>query len=176
MPANISSLNQFGFSVNANNPITKWWTSNININVFNNNYKGVISKAPVDLAATSFILNGSQQFTINKTLTAELTGRFRNGWLEGVMRAKAIGFVGAGISQQVLKNQGKISLTARDIFHTQRFRGTSQYSNVDFEINQVNETQVVTIGFSYRFNKGKKIAPVKRTQGSSNEEQDRIGQ
>jgi hypothetical protein len=43
-------------------------------------------------------------------------------------------------------------------------------------MEQVAETQVVTIGFSYSFSKGKKIAPVKRTAGSANEEQGRIGQ
>jgi hypothetical protein len=47
---------------------------------------------------------------------------------------------------------------------------------VDFEMRQTAETQVVTIGFTYSFSKGKKIAPVKRTAGSANEEQNRIGQ
>jgi hypothetical protein len=175
-PSNIASLRQLGLSVSANNPITKWWTSSININAFNNRYKGVAGNANIDLAATSFVIGGTQQFKLNKTLTAELNGRYRNGWLEGVMRVKAVGFVGAGLSQQVMKNAGTLRVTARDIFFTQRFRGRSQYGNVDFQIEQVNETQVVSIGFSYRFSKGKKIAPVKRTAGSSNEEQERIGQ
>jgi hypothetical protein len=43
-------------------------------------------------------------------------------------------------------------------------------------MRQVGETQVVTIGFTYSFSKGKKIAPVKRTAGSASEEQGRIGQ
>ena len=33
------------------------------------------------------------------------------------MRAKPVGFMGAGLSQQVLKNQGTLRLTVRDIFH-----------------------------------------------------------
>jgi hypothetical protein len=74
-----------------------------------------------------------------------------------------------------MKNQGTVRFTVRDIFHSQVFRGRSQYSNVDFEIEQVNETRVASIAFSYRFAKGKKIAPVKRTAGSANEEQERIG-
>ena len=176
MPANVSSLNQFGISVIANTPVTKWWTSSININVYNDHYKGVIGSAPIDMAATSFILNGTQQFKVNKTLTAEINGRYRNGWLEGVMRVRPVGFIGAGLSQQVLKNKGTIRLTARDIFHTQRLKGRTQYGNVDVEMGQVSETQVVTIGFTYSFSKGKKIAPVKRTAGSANEEQNRIGQ
>jgi peptide/nickel transport system permease protein len=36
-------------------------------------------------------------------------------------------------------------------------------------------SRVVSLGLSYRFSKGKKIAPVKRTTGSAGEEQDRIG-
>lgn len=175
-PANIASLTQFGISINANTPITKWWTSNININAFNNNYKGMISSAPIDFAATSFVVTGTQQFKVSKTFSAELNGRVRNGWYEGVMRAKPIAFMGVGFSQQVLKNQGTLRFSVRDIFHSQVFRGRSQYGNVDFEIEQVNETRVASIAFSYRFAKGKKMAPVKRTAGSANEEQDRIGQ
>jgi hypothetical protein len=83
--------------------------------------------------------------------------------------------MGAGISQQILKSKGTLRLTAKDIFWTQRQRGTTRYGNVDLEMRQVSETQVVTIGFTYSFSKGKKIAPVKRTQGSANEEQNRIG-
>jgi hypothetical protein len=90
------------------------------------------------------------------------------------MRAKPIAFMGLGLSQQVLKNQGTLRFSVRDIFYSQRFRGTSRYGNVDFEIEQVNESRVASIAFSYRFAKGKKIAPVKRTAGSANEEQDRI--
>ncbi|HZH95374.1 MAG TPA: TonB-dependent receptor, partial [Flavisolibacter sp.] len=71
-PSNIASLRQLGLSISANNPITKWWTSSININAFNNRYKGVAGNANIDLAATSFVIGGTQQFKLNKTLTAEL--------------------------------------------------------------------------------------------------------
>lgn len=175
MPANVSSLNELGIAINANSSITKWWTSNININVYNVSYKGAISGTSIDRSATSYVITGTQQFKVNKTLTAEINGRYRNGWLEGIMRVRPVGFIGAGLSQQVLKNKGTIRLTARDIFWTQRLRGITQYGNVDLEMRQFSETQVVTIGFTYNFSKGKKIAPVKRTQGSANEEQNRIG-
>ncbi|MEO6549941.1 MAG: outer membrane beta-barrel family protein, partial [Ferruginibacter sp.] len=176
MPANVASLNQFGIAVNASTPIKKWWTGNININVYNDHYKGIINNTPINMTATSFVFSATQQFKVNKTLTAELNGRYRNGWLEGVMRTRPVGFVGAGISQQVLKNKATIRLTARDIFWTQKLKSRTQYGNVDVEVRQSNETQVVTIGFTYNLSKGKKIAPVKRTAGSANEEQNRIGQ
>ena len=176
MLQNVSSLNQFGLSVSANTPITKWWTSTINTNLFNNNYKGVVNEAPVDLSGTTFIISGTQQFQVNKTLTAEINGMYRKGGLEGLIRVKSVGVLGAGLSQKILKNQGTIRLTVRDIFHSQILRGSSQYGNVDFAIRQISETQVVSIGFTYSFSKGKKMAPVKRTAGSANDEQGRIEQ
>jgi hypothetical protein len=175
-PANVSSLNQIGIALNANNSVTKWWTSSINVNVYRDNYRGSVTGTPLNLSANSFVINATQQFKISKTLTGELNGRYRNGWLEGVMRTRPVGFVGAGLSQQILKNQGTIRLTARDIFWTQRLKGTQRYGNVDVVMSQVSETQIVTIGFSFSFSKGKKVAPVKRTAGSANEEQNRIGQ
>ncbi|HUS00307.1 MAG TPA: outer membrane beta-barrel family protein, partial [Chitinophagaceae bacterium] len=176
MPANIASLNQFGIAVSANTPITKWWTSNINVNVYNDNYKGDINNIPIDRAATSFMVNGTEQFKVNKKLTAEINGLYRSASLAGVMRTNPIWFIGAGLSQQVLKNKGILRLTARDIFKTQKLRGLTQYGDVDVEMRQVSENQIVTIGFTYNFSKGKKIAPVKRTQGSANDEQNRINQ
>lgn len=176
MVANVSSSHQIGISVGTNIPVTRWWASMININTYTDRYKGTVSSAPVNVTGTTFLFNGTQQFKITKTLSAELNGMYRNGGLEGLVRVKHVGYVGAGLSKKVMKNQGTIRLSARDIFHTQRLSGASRYSNVDLKIRQVSETQVVSIGFSYSFSKGKRNAPVKRTEGSANEEQGRMAQ
>jgi outer membrane receptor protein involved in Fe transport len=175
-PANIASLRQYGIAVNANTPITKWWMSSINVNVFNNRYQGIASGTQVEFSTISFIVTGTQQFKLSEKTMVEINGRIRNGWLEGITRAKAIAFVGAGLSQQVMKGKGLLRFTVRDIFYSQRFRGVSKYGNVDFNFQQTAESRVVSFGLTYRFSKGKKITPTKRTVGSANEEQERIGQ
>jgi iron complex outermembrane recepter protein len=174
-PVNIASQRQYGLSVNASTPITKWWTGNVNVNVFNNKYEGVINNNNVSLEATSYILNVLQQFKLNKTLTAEFQGRYRSGWFEGVVRARPVGFVAVGLNQQIMKGNGTVRVAIRDIFYTQKFRGTSRYGNVDFTFQDINDTRVAAVSFTYRFSKGKKIAPVKRTAGSAAEEQQRLG-
>lgn len=175
-PANIASLHQYGMAVNANTPLTKWWMTSININVFNNRYKGLAGGTPIELSSTSFIFTGTQQFRLSQKTTAEINGRLRNGWLEGVTRAKAVGFLSAGLSRQLMEGRGVLRLTVRDILYSQRFRGQSRYGNVDFNFQQTTESRVVSLGFNYRFSKGKKITPTKRTMGSANEEQERIDQ
>lgn len=174
-PANIASLKQFGIAITANTPITKWWSSNIYMNAFRNHYEGVVNGAPVSLSATSFLTNITQQFKLNKSATFELNGRLRSPWLEGVVRAKTVGMLGLGFSQQVMKTNGTVRLTVRDVLLTQKFRASARYGNVDFDLQETQDTRVVTLGFSYRFSKGKKIAPSKRTTGSANDEQNRVG-
>ena len=176
IPENVASYRQFGISVAANMPVTKWWTNNTNMNLFNDDYTGNVPGADIDLQATSFIFNTTQQFKLTKTLMAELTGFYRNGWLEGVLRIKPVWHLGAGLSKQVWNKKGMIRLSVRDIFWTQKLKGRSRYGNVDFSMDQVSDTRIVSLGFTYSFSKGKKIGPVKRSAGSMNEEQGRVGQ
>lgn len=175
IPANIASHRQFGLAITANTPVTKWWMSNIAINAFNNRYKGQVSNTQISLEATSFIVSSIQQFKLNKTLTAEINARYRNGWYEGTIKARSVGFIGAGLSQQLMKNKATLRIAVRDLFFSQKFRGESRYGNVDFNFQERKDTRNVSVAFAYRFSKGKKIAPTKRTAGSANEEQERIG-
>jgi iron complex outermembrane recepter protein len=174
-PENIASQRQFGLSVNANTPITKWWTSNLYVNAFTNSFKGLVNTTSIAFSATSLGLTGSQQFKLSKTTTAELSGGYRTGGLQGVLKIKSMGMLSAGFSQQVLKNKGTVRLTVRDIFYTQKARATSRYGNVDAAFQEVRDSRVVSLGFTYRFSKGKVAGPRKRTTGSASEEQERVG-
>lgn len=173
--SNIASQRQYGLAVSANVPVTKWWRSNLYLNVFNNQFEGLINNTFVSIDATTFNVNGSQQFTLNKTLTAELSGWFRTGGVEGVFQAKSMGALSVGFSQQVIKGKGTIRLSVQDILWSQRFRAISKYGTVDVSINERGDSRVVNLGFSYRFNKGKMNGAPKRRANSANDEQSRVG-
>jgi hypothetical protein len=172
--ANIARQQQFGLAVNTNIPITKWWRSNVFVNAFNNEFSGIVNDTFVTVNATTLTLNGSQQFTFAKTWTAEISGFFRTGAVEGVIKSKPFGMVAFGLSKQVMKNKGTIRLNVRDIFYTQRFRAVSKYANVDAAFQERGDSRVVNINFTYRFNKGK-VGTLKQRAGSASEEQNRVG-
>jgi iron complex outermembrane recepter protein len=172
---NIAELKQFGISVNANQPVTKWWTSNIYAYLFHNNFKGEINKAPIELGTTSFIVNGSQQFKFAKTWTAEISGMYRTSGVEGVLLIKPMGMMSAGISKTVFANKGTIRAGLRDIFLSQKMTASSKYKNVDMTFTEIRDSRVFNLGFSYRFSKGKVSQAKKRTNGSASEEQNRAG-
>jgi hypothetical protein len=172
--ANIANQRQYGLAVSANKSITKWWTNSIYVNVFHNRFEGTVNNTPVTIDAASLMLNGSQQFKLSKTLTAELSGWFRTAGVEGVIKAAQMGGLNAGLSQQIMKEKGTIRLNVRDIFYTQQFRGTAKYADVDASFQERSDSRVVTLGFTYRFSKGK-VGGVKRRASSANDEQNRVG-
>jgi outer membrane receptor protein involved in Fe transport len=173
--ANIATQRQYGIAVSANKAINKWWTNSIYVNVFHNRFEGMVNNTPVTIDAASLMLNGSQQFKLSKTFSAELSGWFRTAGIEGVIKAGQMGGLNIGFSQQIMKDQGSLRLNIRDVFYTQQFRGTAKYGNVDASFQERSDSRVVTLGFTYRFSKGK-VGGVKRRANSANDEQNRVGQ
>ena len=172
---NIAKQRQYGISMNTNIPITKWWKNNVYVNVYNNKFDGIVNDTMVTVNATTLTLNGSQQFNFAKTWSAEISGFFRSGAVEGVIKSKPFGQVSIGVSKQVMKNKGTIRLGVRDVFYTQRFRAVSRYANVDAAFQERGDSRVVNINFTYRFSKGKINGTPKRRAGSASEEQNRVG-
>ena len=169
--ANIASSEQIGLAITANKSITKWWSGNIYANVYNNHFKGVVGTEPISLGVTSFMVQLQQQFKFNKGWAAELSGFYRSKGLEGVIYIKPIAQFNAGVSKQVLKNQGSLRLNIRDIFAGSVFKGYSKYGTVDANFKNVNDSRAVSLTFSYRFNKGKlKASSGKRNSGASDEQ------
>lgn len=169
--ANIASSEQFGLAITANKSITKWLSGNIYANVYNNHFKGVVGVEPISLGITSYMVQLQTQLKFNKGWAAELSGFYRSKGLEGVIFIKPIAQFNAGVSKQVLKNQGSLRLNIRDIFAGSVFKGYSRYGTVDANFKNVNDSRAVSLTFTYRFNKGKlKASSGKRSSGASDEQ------
>lgn len=173
--ANIASMKQYGLAVSANMPINSWWTNSIYVNVYNNQSSGLVNNEHVSVSATTLVLNGSQQFKLSKTLSVELSGWYRTAGFEGVLKASPMGMMNAGISKQVLENKGTVRLTVRDIFWTSGFSASAKYANVDASFQEIRDSRVVNIGFTYRFSKGKVANTQRKRASSAADEQSRVG-
>jgi len=171
---NIAKQRQYGISVSAGGPVKKWWTPNLWANLYNNRYEGIINNDFVITSATTLQANLQNQFKLGKTLSAELSGYFNSGGIEGVFRIKSFGMVNMGFSQQVFKGKGTFRLTGRDVFRTQKIKGEIKYSNIDAAFQQRRDSRQVALGFTYRFAKGKMNNNQKRKTGGANEEQNRV--
>jgi hypothetical protein len=59
-----------------------------------------------------------------------------------------------GIKKEILKGKGSISLSGTDIFNTRRWRSVTQDNGYYVESWRRRESQVFTLGFTYKINNG----------------------
>lgn len=170
---NFSSMKQWGISVMANITITKWWSTNIYTNVFNNDYKGLYNNDPIRVKFTSFLGNMTNTFTLGKGWNAELSGWYRSKAAEGILVANDMGAMNAAITKQLFDKKATLKLGVRDILWTQKFSGYAKYSDINVDISSRRDSRQVNLSFNYRFGK-KNIAPARRKTGGADDEQNRV--
>lgn len=171
--SNIARERQFGLAVNAGGQIKKWWSANVYVNIYNNLFEGIVNGDQVKFSATTGMTNITNQFKIGKTWGAEVGGFYRTASVDGVFQINGFGMLNMGLSKQVMKGKGSVRMSVRDLLWTQKIDGHISYSNIDAAFQQVRDSRLVTIGFNYRFSKGKVNGQKRRTGGAS-EEQNRV--
>ena len=83
------------------------------------------------------------------------------------------GQVSIGLSKNIWKNKGTLKLAARDIFYTQWMKGLTYFTNATEYFKLTRDTRVLNLAFTYRF--GKAFKTVRRSQGASGDEIQRVG-
>ncbi len=174
---NVARFRNIGIAITAPVPVTKWWNSNIFVNVFNNHYEGVYENKPLDMSYTSFMINMTQTFTIKQGFTAEVTGFYRAKGVDQLNINEPMYVLSFGAQKQVLKGKGTVRLNLRDPFWLQRYKGRTQYDVVDSRVANRWDNRQVTASFTYRFGKnGQQNPPPRRRNSASQDEQNRVGQ
>jgi len=170
---NLSSMKQFGLAVTANIPVRKWWNVNLYTNAFNNHFKGVYQKDPIDINIASFTGNMTNSFTMGKGWSAEVSGWYRSKGADRLLISNSMGAVNSAISKQLFKKKGTLKMGVRDIFSTQQFSGYAKYSDVDVKVAAKRDSRQFNLSFTYRFGKTN-IPSERRKTGGANDEQSRV--
>ncbi|MBL7748108.1 MAG: TonB-dependent receptor [Chitinophagaceae bacterium] len=173
---NVAKFTNIGVAITAPITVTKWWNSNIFLNVFNNHYEGVYENKPLDLAYTSFMINVTQTFTIKQGFTVEMSGFYRARGVNQLNIDEPMYVVNFGAQKQVLKGKGTVRLNLRDPFWIQRYKGKTEYDIVDSRVQNKWDNRQVTTTFTYRFGKNGQQNSPRRRNSASQDEQNRVGQ
>ncbi len=171
--SNIASQRQYGATVTTLIPVKKWLKINVYANFSNNRFKGFVNNANIDLQSNLLTTNVNTQMSFGKGWSGELSGFYRTKGLDGVLLIGAMGAVNGGISKSILKNKGTVKLGFRDIFWTQKFKGSAEYSYIDTHFTQQRDSRQVSLNFNWRFGNSKIQAP-KRKNGGASDEQNRV--
>jgi iron complex outermembrane recepter protein len=179
---NIGYVDNFGIAFSVPMPITKWWFSNTYFNLYNNHYVGDIPKVTIgtdrkestiyqslDARATTYNANMTNQFTLPKKFSLELSAWYQSGFVEGQLAGKPMGSVSFGIQKKLMKDKATLKLKVNDVFWTQKFRGSFLFNDIDVQIVNRWESRTARVSFTYRFGNNKVKAARQRQTGLEDE-------
>ena len=168
---NIGIQKTLDLSVNTNFQPAKWWSVNLYAEVYKNTYQGAFYTGYLNQSQITFAGNGSNQFTLSKTWSAELSGFYDSGGTYGQFVTLPKGMLNAAIQKKILNNKGSIKLNVRDIFHTFSPSGTiTNIADATATFHNFLDTRVATLAFTYSFGKSTNTPPKRETGGADSEQ------
>jgi iron complex outermembrane receptor protein len=170
---NIASKINYGLSVSAYFPVTKFFNTNIYTNVVHDSYKGELDGGNLDVNGVIFFGNMNNQFKFKKGWSAELSGFYRSKGIESQIVMNPMWRMDAGIQKRILKNKGTLKLSIRDIFNSQNFSGAVKYQDIDIRIKNTRDSRTGSLTFTYSFGKPLQNQQRRKT-GSASDEQNRV--
>jgi hypothetical protein len=171
--ANLDSRASYSLGISLPIPITKWWSTNNNINVVYNRFESQFLGESLDNAQVSYNFNTNHNFTLPKDFSAEVNAFYNSPFVEGILRGQSMYAVGFGIQKTFLDKKASLKLNVNDVFNIMRFKGTINYGNMDLKIGNRWESRQARITFTYRFGKTE-IKPARRRSTGTESEQNRI--
>lgn len=172
-PGNFAKQVSYGVEVNGTFQVRKWWTIQLYTAYLNNRFKSPIYTETLDDSRWYWVVVPTNQFIINKKWSAELAGSYQTKLLSGQFLVIPIGSIRAGVSTKIMKDKGTLKLNVNDIFYTNQVGGDIRnIKNASASWFSYLDTRVITISFSYRFNKGQNLKV--RQNGGSESEQRRV--
>ena len=184
-PFNLGSEDKTGFEFTLNYIPKKWITLNANFNFFNSNSKGDYTY--INFQNKTIV----QDFSFNaNTWTSRLTSKIilpaKINWQTNVTynapqnyaQGRMIGILVAnlGLSKDILKDMGTVSVNVSDLFNTRKRIQDLQLPTVNSYSEMQFRVRVITLSFTYRFNKKKTEKEQKpRQQNENGGDSDMIG-
>lgn len=153
-PANIGKSSVLGLGVDASAKPVKWWSVVGSAEVQKRYYKDNLYGYPLDTTAIYFGANATNQFTLGKGWSAELSGFYRTAILVGQISSGATGGVNAGLGKKILHDKASVRLLVRDLFYTRLNHGIiASIKNAYGTYRNWGDSRNATLTFSYNFGK-----------------------
>jgi hypothetical protein len=142
---------------------------NTNAEVFNLGFTSDLFGERLEVNKTAFQINTDNQFTITKTIGAEISGWYRSPLQYGIFRIQNAPFVNIGLRKSFDNSKVNLKLSLNDVLNTQINKGATKYSNMNFNFMNKWESRVVSFSLSYRFGSKENKPERRRSTGLESE-------
>lgn len=171
---NLGYLDNLNLNVSFPVEVAKWWKMQNNVSAYYQNYQTVYSGLPYEVKIVAYNLYSSNNLTLSKTLSAELSGWYNSASQYGFYRSRPQGGFAIGIQKKVMDGKGSIKLNINDPFWLNKFRGTAVVQDINFYVASRWESRQIRATFTYRFG-NQNVKAARQRQSATSAEQSRAG-
>lgn len=172
-PENLGHLDNLSLNMSFPVPVTKWWRMQNNISTYYQNYQTVYSDTPYQVKLVAFNLYTSNNFTLSKTLSAEVSGWYNSASQYGFYRAQPMGAFSIGVQKKLMDGKANLKLNVNDPFWMNQFRGRAMVQDIDFRVGSRWESRRIMLTFTYRFG-NQNVKSARQRNSATSAEQDRV--
>lgn len=155
IPVNLSVQHAIGLEFNFSWDIAKWWKLNGNTNFYRAVTNGEYEGQKLNSEAFSSVSKLNTKFEILKTYNLQLSFNYNAPERTTQGLRKSMYSLDFGISRDILKGNGTLTLSGRDMFNTRRRRFTAETEDLYTEIDFQWRSRQMTLSFVYRLNQKK---------------------
>jgi outer membrane receptor protein involved in Fe transport len=167
--ANYGKNNAFAAMINYRVSPVKWW--NINAMVMGRHSRDYSKESFGEINESSFgvMAQLANNFTITRTLSAELTGQYQSRFQEAYLAVKPMGNLSLGVRKTFLNGKLSLSLAANDLLGTYTTKAESVSKDLNYKIDVRRDTRYVALSARWNFNSGNAKAARNRNSGIEDE-------
>ncbi|MFI5157796.1 MAG: TonB-dependent receptor domain-containing protein, partial [Sphingobacteriales bacterium] len=152
---NLQTQNSYNIDINSPFTISKWWTGNIEGNLFYLKFKSdSLFGGNLNDGQLAYMFKTTQTFTF-AGFKAELYSRYNSALTYGIYHIRPRYSTDAGISRSFNDKKVNIKFAVSDIFNTNRNDLSANYSSDDFVIHQKGQSRIARLTLTYNFGNNK---------------------
>ena len=171
---NLGQEGNWSLSISTPITFTSWWSSYTWVSGFNNQYDGNFSDKPFKSEGWGLSMYSSQNFTLPKNWSMELSGFYNSATRRTVFDEFGLGSINFAFQKKFMKDKATLKLGFNDLFNMQRNRKTLDFNGVKYDIVQTWENQQAFLEF--RVNIGRTgIKEARKRDTASGDEKTRAG-
>jgi len=155
-PVNLGFRNAFGLELSASGDLYKWWTVNGSFNFYREITEGTFQSQHYDADTYAWTAKATSKWKIKKAYSFQISGRYRSPQKTIQGSQKAMYNVDLAGAMDILKGNGTLTLSVRDLFNTRMRRSVTNGPNFYDESDFQWMSRYAQITFSYRLNQKKK--------------------
>lgn len=172
-PENLGRMDNVNLTVSFPVTVAKWWRMQNNVSAYYQHYQAVYSGTPYETKIVAYNLYTSNTFTLNKTLTAELSGWYNSAAQYGFYQSQPQGGFSLGVQKKLMDGKANVKLNVNDPFWLNQFNGRAVVQDIDFRVRSRWESRRINLTFTYRFG-NQNVKGERQRNSATSAEQNRV--